>query len=381
VGGSVGFTQRTNDFTFSRFDETSGRLIEAGDRTTDRTYQLQASLRQALVDVEAAQNIRSSKFRLEQSQHGLEATEEQLDLDVTQSYYDLLKAERAAHVADEAVELSKEQLRRTESLYELGSVPRADVLQSRVSVARTELDLISARHTVRDNKAQLALVLGFPSDSDLEIDTTVVLPPLERDWDESQLWDWAKQDRGDLNEVLAASHAAGVSAAAAKWSRWPTLDLVLFFSGQGADLNDIFGELTTDATWGFSVTLNANLNPIDQFILGNTVGRVEEAEWTARQEQRRLQKKQLEVRLDIRRAVLAWEEARERHGMAQENVRYARENLRLQRALYEAGGGTILEWNNAQVELTRAKNELLQAEVDLLGALASLERSVGRPIG
>jgi outer membrane protein len=377
----VGFTERTNDFTFTTIDETSGRIIEGGARTTDKTYQLQASLRQALVDLEAAQNIRGGKLRLEQSRHGLEATEEQIELDVTQSYYDLLKAERTSYVADEAVDLSKEQLRRTESLYELGSVPRADVLQSRVSVARNELDLISARHSVRDNKAQLALVLGFPSDLDLEIDTTVVLPPLDRDWDESQLWDWARQDRGDLNEVLTASHAAGVSAAAAKWSRWPTLDLVLFFSGQGTDLNDIFAELTTDASWGFSVSLNANLNPIDQFILGNTVGRVEEAEWTARQERRRFQKKQLEVRLDIRRAVLAWEEARERHGMAQENVRYAQENLRLQRALYEAGGGTILEWNNAQVELTRAKNELLQAEVDLLGALASLERSVGRPIG
>lgn len=381
ISSSMSFTQRTNDFTFSFFDPTTGRLVEGGERTTDETFQLSASLRQALVDMEAAKNIKGSKLRLEQANFGLEATEEQLDLDVTQSYYDLLKAERAAQVAVEAVDLSKEQLHRTESLYELGSVPRADVLQSRVAVARNELDLISARHTVRDSKAQLALVLGFSSDMDLEIDTTVVLPPLDKSWDESQLWDWARQDRGDLNEVVLASEAARASASAARWSRWPTMDLTLFFSGQGPDLNDIFAELTTDASWGFSVSLNANLSPIDQFLIGNTVGRVEEAEWTARREMRRLQKKQLEVRLDIRRAVLAWEEARERNVMAQENVRYAEENLRLQKALYEAGGGTILEWNNAQVELTRAKNEVLQAEVDVLAALASLERSVGRPIG
>lgn len=380
VSSGFSWTRVTNDRVDQYFDPNTGQVVEAGTRTSATSYELSASLRQPIVDLEAIHNIKGSRIRLDQSRMGLETAHEQLDLDVTQSYYDLLKAFKSANLAEEAVDLAKEQLRRTESLYDLGSVPRADVLQSRVAVARNELELISARKGVRESQAELALVLGFPSDLAMEIDTTVTLPALEREWDESRLWEWAREDRADLREVVLAAQSADAQAQAARWSRWPTLDLTLFYSGQDDQPEKVLTDVTTNASWGARVALNANLNILDQFLVGSTVGSVEEAEWTRRQEQWRLEKKELEVRLDIRRAVLAWGEARERLAMSQENVRYAEENLRLQRALYEAGGGTILEWNNAQVELTRARNELLQAEVDLLTALASLERSVGRPV-
>jgi len=58
-------------------------------------------------------------------------------------------------------------------------------------------------------------------------------------------------------------------------------------------------------------------------------------------------------------------------------VTFAEESVRLQRALYENGGGTLLEWNNAQVELTRARVAVVEAEVQLRLAQAQLERALG----
>lgn len=359
------------------FVDESGRLI---NQKVSERYQVSSSVRQSLIDLGAIYTIRGSAQRLQEARQRVESAKEQLELDVTQNFYALLKAAKQARVALEAVDLGKEQLRRTESLQELGSVPRADVLQSRVALARNELDLISARHTVRQGQSNLALVLGLSDDREIAIDTTVVLPPLDIPWGEEQLWEWASRDRADLQEVRLAHRASRTSAQAARLDRYPTLGLNAFYSKTADRSGDAFELKSGDARWGMTVALSMNLNPIDQLLIGSTKGGVEAAEWTARQERRRLQKKELEVRLDIRNAINAWEEARERHSMSQENLRYAEENLRLQKALYEGGGGTILEWNNAQVELTRARSDLLAAQVDLLSAEASLARSVGREL-
>jgi outer membrane protein len=91
----------------------------------------------------------------------LEWTKRQVIFDVKQAYYGLLRSERLRDVQQEAVELAREQLRKTQSLYDLGSASRSDLLKAQVQVGESELALIAAERTAETARAGLALVLGI----------------------------------------------------------------------------------------------------------------------------------------------------------------------------------------------------------------------------
>ncbi|MBU1701181.1 MAG: TolC family protein [Candidatus Eisenbacteria bacterium] len=376
LGASYNFNRSGRDF--ASYIAEWGPV--AADKGASNSWSLGASLRQSLIDLPTAYTIRSSKKQMASARYALKAAELDVALAVTQQHYALMYAVKLSQVANEAVQLATDQFRRTESLYELGSVPRADVLQSRVSMASSELDLISARNTVRNQQAELALALGLPSNLEIIIDTTVSIPDLDRIWDETELAEMAMRDRADLLQARIDLRAMQDQVSSRKWSHWPTMGMSLYYSKQEETFDESLKNLDANLRWGLSVSLDMNLNPIDHFLVGSTKGSVEEAVWRERQQKRGLQKKELEVLLEIRQAILAWEEGKERLASAQENLTYAQENLKLQKALYEGGGGTLLEWNNAQVELTRARVEVVDAQVSILTAKASLERSVGQKL-
>ena len=134
-------------------------------------------------------------------------------------------------------------------------------------------------------------------------------------------------------------------------------------------------DLDQEARWGFSVGVSQTL-----FDGLRTKGSIQRATAGRRAQERALDAQRLQVALDIRESLLALKNAAEGIRSAREGVSLAEESARLQKALYESGGGTLLEWNNAQVELTRAKVAVVEAEASYHLAEAALERAVGGPI-
>ncbi len=87
---------------------------------------------------------------------------------------------------------------------------------------------------------------------------------------------------------------------------------------------------------------------------------------------------ELSASLGVREALVAIRDTREGIRAGQESVNLAEENLKLQQALYDNGGGTILEVNTAQADLSKAKTDLINGRIDLQLALALLDRALGR---
>lgn len=84
------------------------------------------------------------------------------------------------------------------------------------------------------------------------------------------------------------------------------------------------------------------------------------------------------VQLDVTAAYDAYETARATAALAREAVVIARENFRVQQTRYSAGATTILDLITAQVALSNAEGERVQAEYATRLALAGLESILGR---
>lgn len=348
--------------------------VIAYDRVND-SYSSNYTITQNLINIPAFYEYRASGSDLLSARHSLRASEAQLIYQVRQQYFALMKAILLEQVATEDLAVADSQLRKSEALFDLGSVARADVLQARVNRAAKERAEIASRTSIETERARLASLLGLDVQEPLEIRLDVADPPAE-EFDEATLMREASEGLPEVKLAKAQAKASRDRYRSALWSQFPTLSGSLFY-GKGADrLGDLTNpdELKSNGSeWGFSIGVNWDLFDGMRTIGGIKRARAQEA--SALQGQREAE---LSAALGIREALVAIRDAREGIRAGQESVNLAEENLKLQQALYENGGGTILEVNTAQADLTKAKTDLINGRVDLQLALALLDRALGR---
>ena len=85
-----------------------------------------------------------------------------------------------------------------------------------------------------------------------------------------------------------------------------------------------------------------------------------------------------QIRLEAEQARLAVRAAKSALAAADEALTNAKERLRLAEGRYQTGVGNIIELGDAQVALTTAAAQRVQAEFDLATARAQLLHVVGR---
>jgi outer membrane protein len=87
----------------------------------------------------------------------------------------------------------------------------------------------------------------------------------------------------------------------------------------------------------------------------------------------------LGVQVEVERARLAVEAAKAVVLAAAEAVASARERLRLAEGRYQSGVGSVIELSDAQLGLTSALAQQVQADFSLASARATLIRALGLP--
>jgi outer membrane protein len=370
--GSVGFDRTTQKYGRPVFNTQTGQAFTG--RTTD-TYSMRVDGGVNLVDLPSLYSFRAAGQSLTAAGHGFDDAVQAIVLLVKQQYYAFTQSQELARVAQDSYTLRQEQQRRAESLFQLGSVAKSDVLQAQVNLSTAEREKIAAENRIEQERARLAMMLALPVDARLEVeppapvDETAPMPA------ESELGTRAERQRPDLRRAVASLAAARSSERAARYQRWPSLGGTYSYSRTHDVADSLFRNLDKNASWGFSLGLSQTL-----FDGLQTKGAIQRGTADRRAKERALDEQRLQVALDIRESLLGLKNASEGIRSAREGVSLAEESARLQKALYESGGGTLLEWNNAQVELTRAKVAVVEAEASYHLAEAALERAVGGPL-
>jgi outer membrane protein len=147
----------------------------------------------------------------------------------------------------------------------------------------------------------------------------------------------------------------------------PSLSATLGFQQGGARLDN----LGWNAAAGLSLSWNI-------FQGGLTRAQVNEAEANVIAAVAQLDLQRLTIRSDVDGARLAVRAAKESLSATQEALVNARERLRLAEERYQVGVGSAIELGDAQVALTQAAAQVVQANDQLSTARAQLLRALGR---
>lgn len=352
-----------------RIDTSTGLLI-----TSDKQYSGALTLvaREQLT-LAGFSTLRSSRARLSASELDLEATGQEVEVSTREQFYNLVAAIKLAEVEDNAVEVAMEQLRRAETLFNLGSVARSDVLQAKVNLAESEMNAINRRNAVRVERSRLSLIMGLDPLLDVTIDSTLSIPTQDP---RGTIEDWigqAREKRPDLRASEAQLRAAELAESSAKFAYLPSLGGSYTWRRSASSpeerwLEDDVPENVWTVGLELSVTLFDGLA---------REGQIQSAIAEKRSRELVLDQLDKQIVVEVKDTYLNIQKERESLRAAQSSVRLAEENLRLQQALYESGAGTLLEWDNARLDLRRARVSLIQAEINLVLSHIRFEKAVG----
>lgn len=347
----------------------TGTAIAAGALTTssisDR-FAYGGNLTQLVTDFGRTSALVGSSRSNAQAQEDLSTlTHAQVRLNVRTAYFQVLGAEavlRAAKAAQTNRHLVARQLNAL-AQSELRSTVDANFAD--VLASQADLAVVQAQSLVSQQRSRLATAMGATR----TITATLVEPanPGALPPDPDSLLQSAQTQRADLTAAIAQDHAAHQFATAEKRLSYPTLSV----GGAAGQIPYHDHTLQDDyAAVGF------NLN-IPVFNGGLFAARRAEAEFEAEARSKDVQQLHLQVTEEVRNSWQRANEAFQSLDVTARLVAQSKEALRLAQARYDAGLGSIVELNEAQVSETSAEISAADANYTYLSRRAELDFAAG----
>ncbi|HTN77547.1 MAG TPA: TolC family protein, partial [Pirellulaceae bacterium] len=318
-------------------------------------------------------SIRSSQLVREAALLDLKAVINEALLDVRTAYFQVILARDRITVQEENLRLLEQQLKTTTDRFEAGTVSGFERLRGEVAVANARTPLITARNTYRLAIEALRQAIGLTVrrtdslENAPEVVGTLEFTPVT--FDLSSATEAARANRPELQRLAKLAEAGEQSITTARSGRYPNVSLV-----GGWDLRKGPTTALGDSRQGLFVGLQSQWAIFDGRA---TSGRVAQARSIVEQTRLTLVETELAAEVQVRRAFSSWQEATELVEASRRVVEQAEEAVRLANARYSAGTGTQLDVLQAQVELTTARSNQVQAYYNYTVAVATMRQALG----
>jgi outer membrane protein TolC len=289
-------------------------------------------------------------------------------------YYNVLLARERIQVQESNLELLQQQLKTSNDRFEAGTVSSFEKLRAEVAVANAKVPLITARNDFRLAIEFLRQALGFAvtspdtSQKTPEFEGTLAFTP--QTFDLKAAFEAARANRPDLERIARLTDSQTEAVTVARSTFYPNVSA---FGGytlrKGASNN--FG----DSNQGWLAGVQGKWAIFDGRA---TAGRVAQAKSSLEQVKLTFAEAQLAVEVEVRRAYSRWQQATELAAASTRVIEQAEESLRLATARYLAGTATQLDVLAAQVDLTTARSNQIEAYFGYNVAVATMRKAMGQ---
>jgi outer membrane protein len=370
LSGSYNFLEETQKVSFP--DPATGQLVDFRIDFT-RDYSLQLGLTQALyTGGRLSSSYRIAKDSYEIAQADLETRQADVALEVIEAFYGLLLAREYVEVAEQAIETAEEFLRVVKARYGTGEASSFEVLRAEVEVSNLKPALIGARNGV--NLYELALKTALNIEAASEIDFIGTFHYETFEIEPARAVRSAIENRPELRMIRIQKSIAEAGIRLAKAGRLPTLAISANYDVRSdkITLDSDKLEKTYAGYLVLSLPLFDGLKTKSQ--VSRSVSQVRQAE---------IAEARLEdaIDLEVRSSLLTIDAALETLRSQEKNVEMAEEGLGISNERYVQGYATNLEVMDAQLAVTRARNNEVEALHDLNLAVAKTKKAMGTLLG
>lgn len=298
--------------------------------------------------------IESSRLRAKAVEQTAEATRAQILLQVDRAYYVALRAQALLKVAEQTVNARQLVADQADALRQSGLKSGLDVSIANYNVAEAKLLLAKSRNEVEAAFADLSTALGNREEQSFDLaDEALPAAPLPA---QTELVEDALRKRPELSALQFERDAAFQFLKAEKALKKPSISAV-WNAGVIPFRDSKLGNSYNAAGFNISIPIfNGRLYK----------AREAEADYKAKATEQNLRDVENRVVHDVRLAWLSADTAYQRVGLSAQLLSRARESLDLAQERYRLGLSSIVEFSQAQLNVTIAEIESANAKYDYL---------------
>ena len=332
--------------------------------------------------------LKMTRTQMEMAVESARANRIDLIAAVRASYYSILLAEQSLAVLEEAALTTDRVVKNTKDLYDNGLAAEYDYITAKVQRSNLDPQILQLKNGVEMAKLQLKMYLSIPEEVEVEVigslDNFKDMVLLGTDY-EADIAENTTIKTLDLQLELLDHQEKLIQT-----TRMPTVAAfgqISLIGQERSDLGGLLGGMTGGSTtttaeqskfwWQYPISIGAQIN-IPIFAGLKKTNQLREVR--NQREQLRMQRSYAEegVRLQVQQSINTLLTARSMMLSNGETVLQAEKAYEISLTRYEAGAGTILELNSAQLSLTQAQLSYSQSIYDYLAAYAEYEKALGK---
>jgi len=315
-------------------------------------------------------NYEASRFGVDVAR--MDEREAILDIvqEVKVAYFNVIKAEKLLDVARQAVVQLESHRDTAQSFFDVGMIPRNDLLHAEVELANSRQLLVRSENGLEMSRSKFNTVLRREIDTPVKVEDVFTYKPFEK-----SLGDCLKtslENRPEIKAYLLKTEQAKKAVDQAKSEFFPNVSLVGNYSRFG-DTAGVSGSAFKDQeSWYVMAVANWNI-----WEWGRTRNRVDMTRSRENQVMDAVTNLKDQIRLEVKNAYLLLHEAEKQIAVSKKAIEQAEENFRITQERYKEQVATSTDVLDAQTLLTRAKSDYTNSLGDYHISRAKLERAMG----
>jgi len=302
--------------------------------------------------------IKQNKLTEKIAELGVEQQANTIQEQIAQLYVQILYETEAVNVCREIIKSSMMQRDRAKTMVEVGSLARVDLVQLEAQVSQDEYSLVSAQSQLANYKLQLKQLLEIHDDEtfDIAIPEVSDAQVLAMIPNEQAVYNAALESRPEIQSGKLNIESSVIAIHSARAGYKPTVSLTagIGSSNSSGQDTDFFKQVKTNMN--NSLGLSVSIPIVDNH---QTRTNIRKAKYALQTSELNLQEQQKQLYSTIENYWLNATTSQQQFISARNNVKSMQESYDLVSEQFNLGLKNI-------VELTTGKNNLLQAEQQLL---------------
>jgi outer membrane protein len=329
--------------------------------------------------------IKRNQYELLASEQDLEGFKDNISLNIALAYLQILLNMELVTATEAQVEMTNQQIARTQKLVDAGSLARGNLLDIEAQAAREELQLVNIQNQLTLSYLTLAQMLELPAVEDFAISIpALTIDPVIVKGDPSGIYSIAEKTRPEIIGAEYRLKGAEYDLSIAKGGRSPRLSLG---ASVGTAYSDNRVNPLTLEPYSFRNQLNDNLNygvgfslnipifngwQVNTNIRNSKLG-IENSRYALEATKKQLYKNIQQAFTDALGALKKYSASNKAVASMEEAFRYSEQKL-------NNGLVTAVEYNQSKTQLLNAQSEMAQAKYEYVFKIKVLDFYKGIPI-
>jgi TolC family type I secretion outer membrane protein len=346
--------------------------LQFGTDAQQDSKSLRASLNQPVFVAALFPGLKIAQKSADLAKEDLKKTILETSFNVTQAYFGVIRAEKMVKLSLESREMAQSHLNQVRTMVAAGVATQADLLRAKVQMANSEVVLTQAKNGLDIARDAFNNALGNDLEEEVKLKEEGFTGKVAAMPEYKNLLALSYDNRPDWKEYLLSKNIGEESLNIAQAAYYPTVMLSASTGNQVTEYPSFRSDVNS-----WAVTGAASLTLFDGFGIQN---RIREAASNLEAQKATEEQIQNGIALEVRDSYLNLKSSLEMIDSAKKAVDSAEESRKVSSLRYSSGAGTNLEVLDAQVSLTQARINYLQALFNLEIAKAKINKVVGKEV-